>query len=39
MIKQLLKIGYPAEKIKWYRGGMQSWLGLGMTSTRGKTVE
>ncbi|MBU1668849.1 rhodanese-like domain-containing protein [bacterium] len=36
MIKELLAIGYPAEKIKWYRGGMQSWLGLGMTSTREK---
>lgn len=30
-IKNLLKMGYPAEKIKWYRGGMQDWeiLGLG----------
>lgn len=30
-IKSLLKIGYPAHKIKWYRGGMQDWeiLGLG----------
>ena len=36
MIKELLAIGYPAEKIKWYRGGMQSWLSLGMTSTREK---
>lgn len=36
MIRVLLDIGYPAEKIKWYRGGMQSWLGLAMTSTKGK---
>lgn len=28
-IKGLLKLGYPAEKIKYYRGGMQSWLMLG----------
>ena len=34
MIYALLEIGYPAEKIKWYRGGMQDWLGAGMTSTR-----
>jgi len=34
MITALLEIGYPAEKIKWYRGGMQDWLAAGMTSTR-----
>lgn len=34
MIKALLEIGYPAEKMKWYRGGMQTWLAAGMTSTR-----
>jgi len=34
MIFALLKIGYPAENLKWYRGGMQDWLGAGMTSTR-----
>ena len=32
MIKSLLKIGYPPSKIKWYRGGMQDWLALNMTS-------
>ena len=30
-IKQLLKMGYPAHKIKWYRGGMQNWANLGLT--------
>ena len=30
----LLALGYPAKKMKWYRGGMQSWLNVGMTSTR-----
>lgn len=30
-IKQLLKMGYPANKIKWYRGGMQNWANLGLT--------
>lgn len=34
MIEALLEIGYPAEKINWYRGGMQDWLSAGMTSTR-----
>ena len=31
-IKLLLAKGYPAEKIKWYRGGMQSWMGFGLTT-------
>lgn len=30
-IKNLLKFGYPAHKIKWYRGGMQNWENLGLT--------
>ena len=34
MINALLELGYPEEKLKWYRGGMQDWLGAGMTSTR-----
>jgi rhodanese-related sulfurtransferase len=34
MIFALIEIGYPPEKIKWYRGGMQDWLSAGMTSTR-----
>ncbi len=34
MIFALIKIGYPHEKLKWYRGGMQDWLSAGMTSTR-----
>jgi len=35
-IKGLLKIGYPAHKIKWYRGGMQEWEVLGMTTVKPK---
>ena len=31
-IKTLLKFGYPSHKIKWYRGGMQSWSNLGLTT-------
>ena len=31
-IKQLLSLGYPAHKLKWYRGGMQDWKVLGLTT-------
>ena len=30
-IKNLLSLGYPADKIYYYRGGMQSWQSLGLT--------
>ncbi len=33
-IKNLLKFGYPAEKIKWYRGGMQDWHILGLSTAK-----
>jgi rhodanese-related sulfurtransferase len=33
-IKTLLKFGYPAHKIKWYRGGMQDWENLGLTTVK-----
>ena len=35
-IKSLLGMGYPAEKIKWYRGGMQDWEILGLATVKGK---
>ena len=35
-IKNLLKLGYPAHKIKWYRGGMQDWEILGLSTVPGK---
>ncbi len=31
-IKQLLAFGYPAHKLKWYRGGMQAWKALGLST-------
>jgi len=31
-IMNLLKHGYPPHKIKWYRGGMQDWEILGLTT-------
>jgi rhodanese-related sulfurtransferase len=33
-IHALLKFGYPAEKIKWYRGGMQNWEALGLSTVK-----
>ena len=33
-VKNLLKFGYPAYKIKWYRGGMQDWEILGLTTAK-----
>jgi len=34
MIRKLLKLGYPAEKIKYYRGGMQAWKSVGLTTVK-----
>lgn len=31
-IRNLLDVGYPAEKIRYYRGGMQLWLLLGLNT-------
>lgn len=33
-IRTLLKYGYPAERIKWYRDGMQSWEILGFSTAK-----
>ena len=33
-IRTLLRFGYPPGKLKWYRGGMQNWENLGLTTTR-----
>lgn len=30
--------GYPAEKLRYYRGGMQDWQVLGLTTTRSATM-
>lgn len=34
-IKAMIREGYPADKISYYRGGMQSWLMLGLTTVEG----
>jgi rhodanese-related sulfurtransferase len=31
----LIKLGYPKSKIKYYRGGMQSWVTLGLSTKKG----
>ena len=33
-IRSLLRLGYPADKIKWYRGGMQDWEILGLSTAK-----
>ncbi len=33
-IQGLLAEGYPADKIKWYRGGMQAWEILGLSTVK-----
>lgn len=38
-IRELLKFGYPTEKLSWYRGGFQEWLALGFTTIPGNLGE
>lgn len=38
-IKALLGLGYPAHKLKWYRGGMQAWEQLGLTTVVPEEVD
>lgn len=33
-IKGLLRLGFPAHKLFWYRGGMQDWETLGLTTAQ-----
>jgi len=33
-IEELVKLGYPKEKLFWYRGGLQDWIGLGFTTIK-----
>lgn len=35
-IRNMIKAGYPAERIHYYRGGMQVWRLLGLTVTGGE---
>ena len=35
-ILNLMKFGYPADKLKWYRGGMQDWEILGLSTVPGE---
>ena len=38
-IWSLIDAGYPREKLKYYRGGMQNWLMLGLTTIPGGSPE
>jgi len=33
-IKTLVDLGYPVYKLKWYRGGMQDWVSVGLTTVK-----
>jgi rhodanese-related sulfurtransferase len=33
-IRTLAKLGYPVEKMKWYRGGLQDWVSVGLTTVQ-----
>jgi len=33
-LKTLVKLGYPVYKLKWYRGGMQDWVSVGLTTVK-----
>jgi len=33
-IKTLVALGYPVDKLKWYRGGMQDWVSVGLTTVK-----
>ena len=33
-LRTLAKYGYPVEKLKWYRGGMQDWVSVGLTTVK-----
>lgn len=35
-IRRIIEKGFPAEKIQYYRGGMQNWHGLGLTVVPGQ---
>lgn len=38
MIRALLRFDYPADKIKWFRGGLQDWHTVGLTVIAPDTV-
>jgi rhodanese-related sulfurtransferase len=38
-IRALLGYGYPAAQLKWYRGGMQAWEQLGLTTVAPRAAD
>jgi len=39
LIRALLEVNYPAENMKYYRGGMQAWTSLGLTTVGDAATE
>ena len=37
LVRNLIEVGYPADKIKYYRGGMQVWSVLGFNIEEGRS--
>ena len=33
-VHALLRAHYPPQKLKWYRGGMQAWVTVGLSTVR-----
>jgi 3-mercaptopyruvate sulfurtransferase SseA len=33
-LRTLAGMGYPVHKLKWYRGGMQDWVSVGLTTVK-----
>jgi rhodanese-related sulfurtransferase len=33
-LQTLANMGYPVHKLKWYRGGMQDWVSVGLTTVK-----
>lgn len=38
-IRNMVDAGFPADRISYYRGGMQAWINNGLTAVRGDTGE
>lgn len=38
-IRELVDAGFPAEKIRYYRGGMHDWMTLGLPTTQGEQAD
>ena len=39
LIEYMIDKGYPPEKIKWYRGGLQDWISVGLPTEKSEYCE